>query len=403
MGWHGSRREFHGLVAGGAAALAAGTWPLAQAHAVQEGAMTAEPTDFDDHFPIRPDELVLRALQPAPPRTLRFAEHPGPPETWRKICRERLAELLGLASADSSSAAIAVPQSAVRRLRATEHAGVTIEAWVMQVDRNLSLSAYLLLPQAASRPSAATAAAIMAIHGHGEVEPCLGARDDYHHMFALRLAQAGHVVLCPELRGFGALHDMARSDEGYWLDYWDSRRGRQFTLVTDAFLHGRTLIGQTVEDLLRWESWLAQARGVERCDVAGISYGGDLAFTYPVFSRRVRKIYTSGSMGSLAGIFSRCYNAPAHCIPGILRWMDRSDIAGLNAPRPIRLHYGELDKPGPDNASAAYNESVAPALAELRAIYRAFGADADKLVTLRVTPQRGHEIESDDLLAFLAD
>lgn len=159
---------------------------------------------------------------------------------------------------------------------------------------------------------------------------------------------------------------MTFSDERHWLDYWCSRRNRQFTLVTDAFLYGRTLIGQTVEDLLRWESWLAEAKGVETFDVAGISYGGDLAVTYPVFSRRVRKIYASGTMGSFAAIFGRCYNAPAHCIPGVLQWMDRSDIAGLNAPRPIRLHFGELDTPGPHNASASYNETVEPALAELR-------------------------------------
>jgi hypothetical protein len=163
---------------------------------------------------------------------------------------------------------------------------------------------------------------------------------------------------------------------------------------------GRTLIGQTIEDLVRWEDWLAEAKGIKTLDVAGISYGGDLAVTYPAFSARARRIYTSGSMGSFAAVFARCYNAPAHCIPGVLQWMDRSDIAGLNAPRPIRLHYGELDKPGPDNASAAHNETVAPALAELRAIYRAFGAE-DR-VSLHVTPGRGHEMDNDDLLAFLA-
>ena len=79
--------------------------------------------------------------------------------------------------------------------------------------------------------------------------------------------------------------------------------------------------------------------------------------------------------------------------------MDRSDIAGLNAPRSIRLHYGEYDRPGPRNASASYNETVEPALAELRAIYRAFGAE-DR-VSMQVTLGRWHEMDNDDLLAFL--
>lgn len=377
--WRGSRRDFGRLAAAGAAALATGAW--AGGRPMQESAV-----ELDESFFIRPEELTLRALQAPGRRALSFGRFQGPPEEWRAACRAKLAELLGYSPPAAGAA---------RRLRTRTCAGVTIEAWVMTVSPELTLPAYLLVPKSA--PPAGRA--VMAIHGHGEAEPCVGLRDDYHHRFALRLAEAGHLVLCPELRGFGALADMARSDEGHWLDYWGSRRGHQFTLVTDAFLYGKTVIGQTVEDLVRWENWLAETRKVAQLDVAGISYGGDLAVTYPAFSARTRRIYTSGSMGSLAAVFARCYNAPAHCVPGVLQWMDRSDIAGLSAPRPIRLHYGALDTPGPDNASAAYNETVEPALAELRAIYRAFGAE-DR-VSLEVTRDRGHEFDIADLLAFV--
>jgi hypothetical protein len=171
-------------------------------------------------------------------------------------------------------------------------------------------------------------------------------------------------------------------------------------LISDAFLYGQTVIGQTIGDLLRWEAWLSETYGVQTIDVAGISYGGDLAVTYPVFSNRIGKIYASGTLGSFAGIFSRCYNAPAHGIPDVLNWMDRSDIAGLNAPRPIRLHYGERDTPGPRNNSASYNETVEPALAELRAIYKAF--DAESHISLHVTAGAWHEMDNQDLRQFLA-
>jgi len=376
--WYGSRREF------GQAVAAAG---LAMAAPAGGGPSEEKEQPLDQGFFVRPDELTLRALQPRGRRELSFASFNGEPEAWRKACRQKLAEILGYAPPDRTDAELR------RKIR---RSGVTIEAWVMKVDQNLDLPAYLLAP-ASGKP---TRSAVMAVHGHGEAAPCLGSRDDYHHAFALRLARAGHLVLCPELRGFGALADVTYSDEKNWLDYWGSRRGRQFTLVTDAFLYGRTLIGQTVEDLVRWENWLAETRGVDTLDVAGISYGGDLAITYPAFSRRARRIYTSGSMGSFSAVFARCYNAPAHCVPGILRWMDRSDIAGLSAPRPIRLHYGELDTPGLKNASASYNETVEPALAELRAIYRAFGAEAK--VSIHVSPGRHHEMDNDDLLSFLA-
>ena len=129
--------------------------------------------------------------------------------------------------------------------------------------------------------------------------------------------------------------------------YWNAQRGRQFTFVTEGFLYGKTMLGQNVDDLLRWENWLSESMRVTEIDAVGISYGGDLALAYPVFSRRVKKIFASGTLGSFSMIYSRSYNAPAHCIPGVLKWMDRSDIAGLNAPRPIIVHYGELCRWGP--------------------------------------------------------
>jgi len=80
--------------------------------------------------------------------------------------------------------------------------------------------------------------------------------------------------------------------------------------------------------------------------------------------------------------------------------MDRSDIAGLCVPRPIAIHYGDRDRPSPENNSAAFNESVAPALEELKTIYRAFGAgDSIRLI---VTPGCGHEMDVRALTDFLA-
>jgi hypothetical protein len=123
-----------------------------------------------------------------------------------------------------------------------------------------------------------------------------------------------------------------------------------------------------------------------------------LAIIYPVFSSRIGKIFASGTLGSFSVIFQLCYNAPAHCIPGILEWMDRSDIAGLNAPRPMVLHFSALDTPSPTNASASYNETVPQSLAELKAIYRAFGAE--DAVRLIITPGKHHEMDVPQLLEF---
>jgi cephalosporin-C deacetylase-like acetyl esterase len=341
---------------------------------------------MDKAFYITQDELMLKFSHGKGARALAFSKTDLEPDMWRAQTRRKLAELLSLECP--------VSVTRVKPLRQSITDGVHVTALVMSVSDDLSIPAYLLEPR---RPQAKTRA-VIAIHGHGEVEPCIGAYDDYHHSFALELARGGYIVLCPELRGFGALKDVARQGTGTRLDYWNWGKPMAYSLVTDGMLHGKPLIGETVEDLLCWEDWLANEKGIQAVDVAGISYGGDLAITYPAFSERVERIFTSGTLGSFSVIFSRCYNAPAHCVPGILRWMDRSDIAGLNAPRPLALHYGELDVPGPHNFSASYNETGPGSLKEVEAIYRAFGAEGQ--VKLVVSPGKHHEMDNHALASF---
>ena len=326
-------------------------------------------------FLITRDELVLEYSHAPGERKLSFKNSDLPPDEWREQARGKLAEILNVTYPAPGK---------VKELRSISYQDVTIHALVMEIDENLSIPAYLL------EPATITKSAVMAIHGHGSVEPAIGLADDYHHKFAMELAKDGHLVLAPELRGFSTLNDLAEHKEINRLDYWV--RYSQFTLVTEGFLYGSTLIG---------EEWLASNYSVGIVDVTGISYGGDLAVTYPVFSDRTGKIFASGTLGSFDLIFQRCYNAPAHCVPGILEWMDRSDIAGLCAPSPIVIHYGELDVPSETNASASYNESVPQSLDELREIYAAF--DAENAVRLLVTKDSHHEYDIPELIKFFSN
>jgi len=345
----------------------------------------------DSSFLIQPSELTLRFLHPPAEAALSYRSVGGDLEAWRSRCKAKLAELLDVRDARPGE---------VRELRAADHHGVTVRALTMAVGDDLTIPAYLLEPPDDAHPGSA----VMAIHGHspGLGAGCLGLADDAYRGFAMALAKAGRRVLLPIHRGFGPLRDLALHRKGWRLDYEQSMH---FSYVTDAFLHGRTVVGENVEDLLRWEDWLAGAAAVRRVAAVGLSYGGDLALAYPVFSRRADRIFASGSSGSFALHFSRCYNGPAHCVPGILRWMERTDVAGLNAPRPLAVHYGQrdtpsLDDPSGENLAAAYNEAVPGFVEQVRAIYAAAGA-AEK-VRLFVTPDAGHAMDVEALTEFLA-
>jgi len=349
---------------------------------------------MDEDFLIDSSELTLRFLHPPGGRVLSYKHFGGEFQAWRDRARAKLAELLSL------ELPVAPPVS-VSPLRHAVHEGVRVSVLVMNVSEDLSVPAYLLRPETDCMPGTA----VMAIHGHspGKGEGCLGLRNDAYRGFAIELARAGYVVLLPIHRGFGPLRDLAAGRPGYRMDYEQSMH---FSYVTDAFLHGCSAVGQNIEDLLRWENWLAAELSVTDIFAAGLSYGGDLAVAYPPFSQRVRRIFASGSSGSFALHFCRCYNGPAHCIPGIVKWMERSDIAGMNAPRPLAIHYGQRDTPslngpGNDNYAAAYNEAVPEMMQEIRQIYAAAGS-ADN-VRLIVSPDMGHAMDVPALLAFFRD
>ena len=138
------------------------------------------PVTLDANFPEKASELTLQFTYPPGKQAFSFKNNSEPLEVWQRRCKDKLVELL--------NCHVPAPCTA-RELRQTQFGGVAIKALVMRVSEALSIPAYLLLPEKDRHPSMA----VMAIHGHGEVESSIGGGDweDYHHPFALKVAQLG--------------------------------------------------------------------------------------------------------------------------------------------------------------------------------------------------------------------
>ena len=114
---------------------------------------------------------------------------------------------------------------------------------------------------------------------------------------------------------------------------------------------------------------------------------------------RVNKTFASGTLGSMSTIFDICCNAPAHCVPNILKYMDRQEIASCIAPRSLCVHYGELDAPSPKNYSASYNETAVPAFNGVKQFYDKMNAAEN--IQLIISPDMKHEMDNTALINYL--
>jgi cephalosporin-C deacetylase-like acetyl esterase len=333
------------------------------------------------------EELILKYSYKLPEKSYAYKESEDP-IIWQDKCLSKLQEL------------IASDFNIEDRTYETHHTTITdfgtVNSLIMHINKNLSLPGYLLLPKIVKHEMP-----VIAVQGHAyDVRGILGIKDDYHHGFGKELCLAGFVTLVPELRGFGTIVNLA-ADDGRKLIYYNWGELMAYTLVTDAFIKGYTLVGDTINDLYAWGTYLLNYTKKKNYSVAGISYGGDLALILAALDKKIEKTFASGTLGSMEPIFETCYNAPAHCIPNILKYMDRQEIASCIAPRSLAVHYGELDKPSPQNSSAANNETAIIVYNKVKHFYEKLnGEDNIKLI---ITPNIKHEMDNNALINYMGN
>ncbi|MFO8082601.1 MAG: alpha/beta hydrolase family protein [Armatimonadota bacterium] len=293
------------------------------------------------------------------------AKTPGEFEAWQTRARPALRDLIGLTRMERE---LSEHSPSVTLDPAEELDGFTRRLGHIETEPGWSVEFWMLRPEG----DGAFPLAVMP-HGH---EP--RGHDTYagvHRGEERRIQRINEldadVAVQAVKRGFLALAVNTRGWEANCIpDLNERHSGRdcQSELI-HALLAGRTAIGERAWDLERvidWALGLPEVDG-ERVLMTGNS-GGGMATTYAAAcDTRITVAVPSCSFATFVGENGIAHHCDCNAVPGIYRFGEFSDVAGLTAPRHLLIVNGKDDTLFP-------RDEVERAAGGVREIYEAAGA-----------------------------
>lgn len=286
-------------------------------------------------------------------------DDPAAIPAWRERVRARLEVLLG---PDPDPVPLDVEERG-----AVDTGSYTRHSLIFDSEATMSVPAFLLVPHARTRPGPA----VLAIHGHGPGKSEVCGLDDEasraaiaedHGDYGHRLAEAGYVVLAPDLRLFGERAD--------WV--LEGRYHCDLNLV-HAYAAGFNPLAQNLWDLRRTLDVLAGHPLVDpgRVGVVGFSYGATCTLFLAALDDRVQAAVVSGYLSE----WRESHRIPGNLcgsqvLAGMLTNLDHVGLGALVAPRALLAETGTDDLIFPEAGARRVVES-------LRVVYDALGSSPD--------------------------
>ncbi len=301
--------------------------------------------------------------------SLSYANAGLPFDAWHERALEKLSDLLGPFPEK-------VPLEPVIEY-SVDQGDYIRQRVLLNADKYMTITAVVLIPKGAKRDRSTPA--ILCSHGHGpfgkdSVVGMTGSAERAadvaaaNYNYAEQLARAGFVTITPDLRGFGERRDR--------YDPIDIPRDPCNLNYVKGSIFGIYPLTLNIFDMMRCIDYLETMDEVDpsRIGMMGMSQGGTMTTFTTAVEPRIKACDIISYVNPFAAFGIRDGNfCGSQVVPGIYRYFDTFDIAGLIAPRPCLMEMGIYDACFPfEDLYRGYEGTLE--------IYRAAGAE-DKLFT----------------------
>ena len=128
-----------------------------------------------------------------------------------------------------------------------------------------------------------------------------------------------------------------------------------YTASMTAILTGRTIIGGRVWDIMRlidiMEEHFSDTVDTSSVYCMGNSGGGTATFYAAALEKRIKAAMPSCAFATFHGSIGSMFHCACNFVPGISKYFDMAEIAGLIAPRPLVIVSGKEDGIFPINTA----------------------------------------------------
>ena len=263
------------------------------------------------------------------------AGNPNEYVLWRRKLKKKLIELLG----DFPGTKCKLNPQVIEK---KEFKKYVREKIILQSNKNDYIPVYLSIPKKIKLP----APVCIAIHGHINTgkKSILGLYENpkqkkeikyFNADYGLQALKHGYIVLSPDQRCFGEREEKNQEKEG----------GHCYRSAMGALLLGKTLVGLRVWDIIRCIDYLSTRPEIDKSKIIciGLSGGGTTTLYSSALDERIKMVVVSGYFCTFYDSMFSMHHCSCNYIPGIFKYAEMSDIAGLIAPRPLFIETGKKD------------------------------------------------------------